>query len=413
MLGSTWHSAYEDLSRGDALCVSRKIGQSETVMKLQRPSDKDLFDAASSGDWSRCAGATEEDVCRPIVQGRQTCLHIATAQGQLHKVPQHFVTMMNLMASDDNGVTPIEMILGRKAGHVFQLLQTPPLSPEMMEKLRKVIPEFYRDMVEHWEIRKSGAQANPTPTNNDQKHSKHLSLYDTLKEAATSGNWSKVPQTLLTVQNIMRADRDHGHTVIHQAAHAGQLHHVPPHLLTLETMLTQDKTKQMPYTVFREMEVRELSLDTIPNELRYSIVDYLKNKDPRPLIERFQTCIYAYDWNHLPEDLCTPENALLTTPNGLNCLLLAAYQENLELVPKQMMTDEALTAVYEFTGGDGKRYTTTALKVALCEQYDCIPMHVLSKHWDEIDPIIQDCILKYHRPLLRRDGSPSRPDLEL
>ena len=352
---------------------------------------------------------------RRIVEGGQNSLHIATARGQLHKVPHEFVNMMNLMSPDDNGRTPIEMILGRKAGHVFQLLQTPPLPPEMMEKLNVVIPEFCQRMTEHWEEMKKESLVNPKPR--DIRNTRHLrefpSIHGTLKEAATSGDWSRVPPVLLTVKNMRLSDAECGRTITHHAAIAGLLHKVPPHLLTLETMLAQDNAKQMPYTDFRENEVRELSMDTIPDELRASIVDYLRNKDTRPLIDRFQTCIYAYDWSHLPEELCTPENALVTTPTGLNALLLAAYQENLDLVPKQMVTEEALTAVHEFEGGDGYRYTTTALKVALCEQYDCIPPSVLSRHWDEIDPIIQDAILDHYRPLLRLDGSPSRADLEL
>ena len=320
--------------------------------------------------------------------------------------------MLSLMSADDNGLTPIEMILGCKAGHVFQLLQTPPLPPEMIEKLKTVIPEFCQRMTDRWKELEMESLASRKDNGNARMCSEVPSIYSTLKAAAMSGDWTQVPPVLLTARNMTLSDPEYGRTITHNAASARRLHNVPPHLLTLETMLAQDKSEQMPYTICREMEVRELSLDTIPDQLRASLLDYLKNQDPRPLIDRFQTCIYAYDWSHLPEELCTPGNALLTTPNGLNALLLAAYQENLELVPKQMVTEEALTAVHEFEGGDGSRCTTTALQVALYEQYDCIPPSVLSRHWDEIDPVIQNIILDHYRPLLRSDGSPSRPDPE-
>jgi hypothetical protein len=56
-------------------------------VKLERPSYSMVIEAAVSGDWTNCAGATLEDVMQD-----SSILRFACRYSQLHRVPAHLLT---------------------------------------------------------------------------------------------------------------------------------------------------------------------------------------------------------------------------------------------------------------------------------------------------------------------------------
>jgi hypothetical protein len=217
------------------------------------------------------------------------------------------------------------------------------------------------------------------------------SIYDTLKTAAESGDWSSVPKSIQIVPNMLLAN-EYGRTAIHHAANVRKLNKVPLHLLTLDTMLAATFDGLQPYAIFRQWEMIGAEDDSIPNKLRESILDYLRDRDPRPLFDRFLTCLHAEDWSHLPEDLLTPENAEIKGPRGGNILLRAAGMEVLRTVPRQMITEAALIAQFHFKSYDGRPLTTCALDRAALEELEVIPRDIATRHLCSIDLSIRDWV---------------------
>ena len=120
--------------------------------------------------------------------------------------------------------------------------------------------------------------------------------------------------------------------------------------------------------------------------------------------------VHARDWSHLPEDLLTPENAEIVGPWGYNILYAAATEERLDTVPRQLLTEAALTAEVHWKSDDGKPSKETALNRGALEEAAYLPRDIVARHLDKIDESYRDSVaerlgLSLKSPYLRRGAS--------
>lgn len=152
-------------------------------MKLQKPTDDDLFEAAVCGLWDRCSGAVPDDMVRPMFPERggerPTAIYFAFENHNLHTIPKHLLTQRALAS----------------------LWESPTYSPKLQG-------EF--------------------------------------EARAEEGDWDFIEPILLTEQNALMPLNEAGETSLHIAARNGLLHTVPEQMLTLASMLSCDGAGNTP-----------------------------------------------------------------------------------------------------------------------------------------------------------------------
>lgn len=163
---------------------------------LGTPSDHDLYNAAVTGDWSKCAGATAEDLMRLLAQPTEypppaTAAYMAFEAGRLHQVPDHLLT-----------------------GEVIASL---------------------------WEL--------PVYSNRIQRE---------FELGGESGEWGYLEPLLLTAENACQSVNERGETCLHIAARFQKLHRVPKQMLTLRGLCAPDRTARTPMALADQTDLDQL-----------------------------------------------------------------------------------------------------------------------------------------------------------
>jgi hypothetical protein len=179
-------------------------------MKLAKPTDQDLHDAAITGDWSRCAGAIPFDLMRPLFADQPpvpglpeepaTAAYLALESRYLGKVPKHLLT-------------------------------------------RGVWDQLW---------------SSPTYSGWIEVEFEHCALL---------GDFGTMEPVLYTEENACRAIDDYGNTCMHAAARHGKLREVPAQMMTLKAMLTRNERDTRPLELVRECDldlVAELIQGALP-----------------------------------------------------------------------------------------------------------------------------------------------------
>lgn len=201
-------------------------------MKLAKPSDEDLRDAAITGYWSRCAGAIPWDLMKPLFKDepptphypplpdvpeeRPTAIYYALESRNLGKIPKHLLTQ----------------------GVWNQLWTQPSYSVSWIQA------EF--------------------------------------ENCAEFGDFGTMEPILKTEENACRPIDDNGSTCMHVAARHGKLRAVPTQMMTLQAMLTRNERDIRPLEL-----VRERDFDVVA-ELLQGVLPDLKKKQAKWLMWKLE-----------------------------------------------------------------------------------------------------------------------------
>jgi hypothetical protein len=165
--------------------------------RYAQPSIQDLWDAATSGDWSACDTATEEDLLRPLEQAPfdppPTAVYMAFETKRLHRIPSHLRTQ-----------------------RVLDSLWDP--------------PSYYA-----------------------------CSIMREFELSGVVGDWGELEPMLVTADNACRPVNGQGQTSLHIAALHRHLHKVPRQMLTLRGMFIPDRTAMTPMSLADNADLEKLT----------------------------------------------------------------------------------------------------------------------------------------------------------
>jgi ankyrin repeat protein len=149
--------------------------------------------------------------------------------------------------------------------------------------------------------------------------------------AAREGLLNKIPQELLTKENLLQT-KTTTQSCFHFAAENGHLHQIPKELLTAKTLL---KSNNYGFTTLH-LAASNRQLDQIPKEV-------LTKEN---LLQPDDNCLHLAAENgqldQIPKEVLTEENLLKPDPDGWTCLHFAAKNGHLSQIPQEVLTKENL-----------------------------------------------------------------------